>query len=69
MDNRDVLGALAEADTSGGSTQTFAAVHPKATKYNGSYLAHCNPQKPGEVTQDDELAKRLQKESQNIATR
>ncbi|MFB6355344.1 MAG: SDR family NAD(P)-dependent oxidoreductase [bacterium] len=50
----------------GAATQTFAAVHPRATNYSGEYLVDCNPADPQPVGRDDSLAKKLWDESQSM---
>ncbi|MFB6346497.1 MAG: SDR family NAD(P)-dependent oxidoreductase [bacterium] len=50
----------------GAATQTFAAVHPEATRYNGEYLADCNPKQSSHNGRKKQLAERLWKETETI---
>lgn len=50
----------------GAATQTFAAVHPDAEKYDGRYLADTNPRETSELGRDGELARKLWKQTESI---
>ena len=43
----------------GAATEVFCAVHPKAAKFSGEYLADCNVAKPRAEANDPVLAKKL----------
>ena len=50
----------------GAATQTWAAVHPDASEYNGEYLANCNVAKTTRAGADQEMARQLWEVTQGI---
>ncbi|HEX2872513.1 MAG TPA: SDR family oxidoreductase [Polyangiaceae bacterium] len=52
----------------GAATQVYAAAHPDAARISGQYLANCNVSKARPDTDDVQLAERLWKVSEQIAS-
>ncbi len=53
----------------GAATQCYVAANPQAVRFNGLYFADCNPARPSRKAQDDELAARLWKVTEDIVAK